>query len=86
MTNHGQTSKPYLELYAEMDKHDDIPCRDLPDVFFPEDYTERPVRKHAIKTAKNLCAQCPVRLQCLYTAIITKEQYGIWGGTTPQER
>lgn len=86
MTYRGQTSKPFFDLYAEADKHDDIPCRDLPEVFFPEDYPDRQMRLAAIKTAKNLCNQCPIKLQCLYTAIITKEANGIWGGTLPNER
>lgn len=86
MANHGQTSKPYFDLYNEADKHDDIPCRDLPEVFFPEDYTDRQMRLEAIKTAKNLCNQCPIKMQCLYTAIVMKEAYGIWGGTTAAER
>jgi len=86
MPNHGQSSTAYFELYAEGDKHDDIPCRDLPEVFFPEDYPDRVMRQTAIKTAKNLCNQCPIKMQCLYTAIVNKEAYGIWGGTTSSER
>jgi hypothetical protein len=86
MANHGQTSQPLFDLYAEMDKHDDIPCQDLPEVFFPEDYPDKAMRVQAIKVAKNLCNQCPIKMQCLYTAIVTKQAYGVWGGTTANER
>jgi WhiB family redox-sensing transcriptional regulator len=33
-----------------------------------------------------LCATCPVRAQCLEDALRNREIYGIWGGTTPEER
>ena len=55
-------------------------------VFFPEgegithkEYQER------IADAKAICAGCPVVLQCLQAALAENE-YGIWGGTTMEER
>ena len=33
-----------------------------------------------------VCAVCPVRAQCLESAIRNRETSGIWGGTTPDER
>ena len=39
-----------------------------------------------IEQAKAICAQCPVREQCLQHAIEAKERFGIWGGLTPGER
>jgi hypothetical protein len=30
--------------------------------------------------------ECPVRQQCLTVALETKQDYGIWGGTTANER
>jgi WhiB family redox-sensing transcriptional regulator len=38
------------------------------------------------KHAKDVCRQCPVRLECLVNAYENKEEFGIWGGTTPSER
>lgn len=29
---------------------------------------------------------CPVRAHCLWTAVITEEQHGIWGGLSHRER
>ncbi|WP_158642406.1 WhiB family transcriptional regulator [Actinomadura sp. WAC 06369] len=41
--------------------------------------------------ARKVCADCPVRSQCLLLALKTESQYGvqshgIWGGTAPWER
>jgi WhiB family redox-sensing transcriptional regulator len=36
--------------------------------------------------AKELCAACPVRQQCLDYAIANAEQHGIWGGMATRER
>ncbi len=36
--------------------------------------------------ALGICATCPVRAQCLDFAVRNKETYGIWGGTTPEQR
>jgi WhiB family redox-sensing transcriptional regulator len=33
-----------------------------------------------------LCDTCPVRAQCLEYALRNKESYGVWGGTTPEQR
>lgn len=36
--------------------------------------------------AKAICAQCPVRIQCLNYALDNNEKHGIFGGTDPRER
>ena len=36
--------------------------------------------------ARAICAECPVRLQCLDHALVNDEYHGIWGGTTWRER
>lgn len=38
------------------------------------------------ETARRYCARCPVRRDCLITALHRKETYGVWGGTTPKQR
>lgn len=40
----------------------------------------------AIATAKQLCADCPVRTACLEYALTHNEEYGVWGGLTEGER
>ena len=33
-----------------------------------------------------ICAGCPVRRECLDFALGHDQVYGIWGGTTPEDR
>jgi hypothetical protein len=35
--------------------------------------------------AKALCAECPVRKQCLQLALDNKETHGVWGGADEKE-
>jgi WhiB family redox-sensing transcriptional regulator len=39
-----------------------------------------------IAKAKTVCARCVVRSECLALALATRQPYGIWGGTSPEER
>jgi len=41
---------------------------------------------HYQRDAMRACGLCPVRAQCLQWAIDNDEEYGIWGGATPDER
>jgi WhiB family transcriptional regulator, redox-sensing transcriptional regulator len=38
------------------------------------------------RRAKLVCAGCQVRRECLEYAVRTRQQHGIWGGTTEDER
>lgn len=42
--------------------------------------------EHGIAVAKDLCAVCPVSVECLFAALARGEQWGIWGGMTTDER
>jgi WhiB family transcriptional regulator, redox-sensing transcriptional regulator len=56
-------------------------------VFFPPSHFERKDEKEFRETsAKGICAQCPVRRECLNYAISIREQHGIWGGLNEIER
>ncbi len=60
-------------------------CRGMDtDLFYPEG------RGRALRTresiAKQICAQCPVALECRRAAAEMPERYGIWGGLTEGER
>ena len=53
-------------------------------------YSFRPARvvvaeRQALR-AKNVCAGCPVRRECLDWAQSTNQMYGIWGGHDEDER
>lgn len=39
-----------------------------------------------IRLAKDVCGVCPVRQQCLATAMARGESFGVWGGKTEGER
>ena len=63
------------------------PCLDVdPETFFP------PAGKANARAAKRICADCPVRLQCLRDALEaegnadTRNRYGVFGGLTAWER
>jgi len=36
--------------------------------------------------AKEVCAQCSVRVACLEYALTSREKAGVWGGATERER
>ena len=60
-------------------------CRSCsPDLFFPAGTTG--AAEHEIVAAKRVCGECPVQSQCLRFALATGQAYGIWGGTTEEER
>ena len=39
-----------------------------------------------LEYAKSLCDICPVRAECLKHALDAGESWGVWGGTTAEER
>lgn len=55
-----------------------------PELFFPVSF-EGPGRAQ-YERAKAVCHRCPVRLRCLEYALSTHQMYGVWGGTSPDER
>ena len=50
-----------------------------PDLFFPED------SRSPATEAKEFCARCPVRPECLEYSLAA-EEFGVWGGLTEKER
>jgi WhiB family redox-sensing transcriptional regulator len=39
-----------------------------------------------IAGAKTVCARCEVAGECLAFALAAWQPYGVWGGTSPEER
>ena len=59
---------------------DEALCRQVdPELFFPE-------TGGSSRAAKQICAGCPVRAECLDWAIAHDQRYGVWGGLTVSER
>lgn len=55
-------------------------CRGVhPALFFP-------IRGEGCEEAKAVCEGCEVRAECLDFAVLNRELFGIWGGTSENER
>lgn len=55
-----------------------------PDLFFPVGVTG-PANQQNVD-AKQVCRRCPVRVDCLAYAVGTGQEFGVFGGLTPDER
>jgi hypothetical protein len=55
------------------------------DLFFGPDAEFVTARREREAKAKAICADCPVRLECLAYALDTGQAYGIWGGLNEDE-
>lgn len=80
--NEKRTADALVNLYASPVRSPftpgiKVPCQDRPELFFG--------RGKVRLEAKELCAGCPVRQQCLDWATVNDEQ-GVWAGTTRDER
>lgn len=51
-----------------------------PDLWFLDDNTG------SYREARQVCAACPVRTECLAWALETNTEHGLWGGLNPIER
>jgi len=56
------------------------------EIFFPPESVDPQEQCRREAVAKEICAGCPVRVQCLLSAVVAGERYGVWGGTTAAER
>lgn len=57
-----------------------------PELFFLEDNMRLEAKQRKEAAAKQVCVGCPVRTECLTHALTLPERFGVWGGTTPEER
>lgn len=52
----------------------ELPCRvNDPELYFAESPSD-------VELAKALCRGCPVRAECLASALERREPWGVWGG------
>lgn len=60
----------------------DAACKGIdPNLFHPTDSSPTTIRD-----AKKVCVDCPVRKQCLDYAMRNRENDGVWGGLSTEER
>lgn len=76
-------TQPLLSLYAWQREGS---CYGLEVNDFFAEPVKRKLRRERDAKAKELCATCPVIKECLAHALRVPETFGIWGGTTPEER
>jgi hypothetical protein len=93
-----RVAKLYLELSHALADLDDPPMCSQPvyrDWFFPEGFIPQKgvssasylAQQKAIEMAAvRICHSCPVKALCAEYAIVAKEAFGCWGGTTPATR
>lgn len=61
-------------------------CKGQTDTFFPNEEESRGKAFVMYREAKKICAECPVRLECLQYALDEGIFFGVFGGKTPKER
>lgn len=60
--------------------HERALCSQMdPELWFPQPWEDE-------TPAKLICGRCPVREACLAHALNANEEYGVWGGLSPEER
>jgi WhiB family redox-sensing transcriptional regulator len=57
-----------------------------PATFFHPEGERGSARLARVRTAKAVCATCPVLRQCREHALAVREPYGVWGGLSEEER
>ncbi|MEU6328323.1 WhiB family transcriptional regulator [Streptomyces sp. NPDC047049] len=68
-----------------MDWRHDAVCREVdPEIFFPVGNTGPALLQ--IEEAKAVCRRCPVMGQCLQWALESRQDSGVWGGMSEDER
>ncbi|WP_432142401.1 WhiB family transcriptional regulator [Streptomyces sp. bgisy084] len=68
-----------------MDWRHDAVCREAdPELFFPVGNTGPALLQ--IEEAKAVCRRCPVMGQCLQWAMESRQDTGVWGGMSEDER
>lgn len=87
------TTAPVAAVAAQLDHQDDNPwhtgaaCRrDEASLFFAPSKEPTAARLSREQQAKQVCARCPVLLECREHALAQPEPYGVWGGLTAAER
>jgi WhiB family transcriptional regulator, redox-sensing transcriptional regulator len=74
-----------MTVLASAEWWDLAACRNAePELFFPISATQ--ASRATVERAKRVCGSCPVQSQCLRYALRHRQEQGIWGGLTEDER
>lgn len=78
---------PLRPIYTEWEWQYEGNCvgMDVEIFFLPHGVRDKDKREREAK-AKAICVGCPVINQCLEQALSVPDNYGVFGGTTPEER
>ena len=82
----GKASGKHLGITAPLfpQRYSTLPCVADPELFQPGGYgTEY---NNQIAEAKAICRLCPALRECREWAVEAHEPFGIWAGTTPEDR
>lgn len=75
-------------LMEAIEENGGVECAQVPHVFYPEDFHVGSANMSMVRlaeaTAREICMRCPVQALCLKAGFF--EEYGIWGGATPEQR
>lgn len=77
----------YIKLLSAIRANGGVECEQVPHIFYPEDslgFNEMYYKEK--KLALEICSRCPVKYLCAEYALSAREPFGIWGGTTPNDR
>lgn len=84
MTNNN-IERLLTQLHQAVIDNGGVECQQVPEAFFESEILwENQVAER--KLAKEICNRCPVMAECFTYGMVAQEPYGIWGGTTPDER
>jgi WhiB family redox-sensing transcriptional regulator len=85
MTN-STNDRLLATLYDAIDKNGGAPCQQVPHIFYPEDNTNWQNKAEEVRVAKAMCGTCPMMKECFTYGVVSQQPYGIWGGTSAEDR
>lgn len=83
----GEVRRLPVPREGDWDWQQQAACRGIDTSSFYHPENERgPSRLRREMRAKAICATCPVIESCLRWALAAREPYGVWGGTSAEDR
>jgi WhiB family redox-sensing transcriptional regulator len=88
MTKHYSEIENLHPIYDEWEWQEQGNCSkiDDPEIFFLEHAERGKEKRKKEQEALKICRSCPVKQKCLEHALRVPEFFGVWGGTTADER